>query len=282
MGVMGDSLTAAALADLPIPNAGPAAEDRIRAWAVQGNDSRIIFENKSTFSWATGHRISSHYLRLQNWLHRNGDKRRLDALNVAYPGNTSYALAGQVKQIVQAMASGKYDALKYTTILIGANDACSTATPTGTPTEILRANVFATLQQLAGIRQDEPTRVMVVGIPRIPNLATPEFRKASTIFGLSCETVRNKILRECDSLLSWTTPEEYSEKMQIVDDVNRTLRQVVEEANATFPNLQVIYSNRLYDLAIPVSVLAIDCFHPNPYGQSALSDQVWMDQPWFD
>lgn len=283
MGVMGDSISAATLADLPIPWASPAPpEEQIRRWAAQEKDPRFIFENKRTFSWASGRKISSHYLKLLNWLRRNGELRPLDVLNAAYPGNKSGDLDGQVKQIVKAMQSGKYAALKYVTLLIGANDACSTTTPSGVPPETVQANILSTLKQLSAIQQDEPIRVIVVGIPRIPDLATSAYRDASTIFGLSCETVRNKVLNFCNSLLLWNTPAQYEMEMQIIDDINRAIRLTVIQANAVYPNLDVVYSNRLYDLSIPLNVLAVDCFHPNWYGQSAISDQIWMDQPWFE
>lgn len=281
MAVMGDSMTAASLADVPIPYADT-PEDQVRKWAEQGKDSRFIFENKFTLSWASGRAIDSHYKRLKRWLKGHGEKRPLDVLNVAFPGDTTYDLEGQAKQIVEAMDSGQYQAIKYLPILIGSNDACTSQTPIGTPLEAMHDNLKRALEILSMIHQSEPLRVILVGIPRIPDLGTKAFRNASTLFGLSCETVRNKILNFCNPLLLWNTPEEYGEKMQIVEDKNRLLRNFVQEANTRFPNIEMVYSNRLYNLAIPIQVLAADCFHPGKIAQSRISEEIWMDQPWFN
>jgi hypothetical protein len=165
--------------------------------------------------------------------------------------------------------------------LIGSNDACSEATATGLPVDIMRAHLWATLEKLNSIEQPEPIRVLLVGIPRIPDLGTPAFRNTKTVFGLKCETVRNEILHFCDPLLTWSSPQEYGQKMQIIEERNLLFRNLKKEWNASHPHLQLAYSNRLYQLPIPIELLAADCFHPGSTAQEAISRETWEDQPWF-
>lgn len=283
MGVLGDSISAATLADVPIPSeAELPPEELVRRWAADGLKPQFIIENKSALSWASGNRISSHYILLRNYLVRAGEKRKLEVLNVAFPGDETSDLPGQARKLLDAWKSGRYDAVKYITILIGSNDACNEDFDGGVPLERMQAHLMTTFKILSEIRQEEPVRIMLVGIPRIPNLATREFREASTLFGLKCETVRNKILGFCDPLLLWESDEEYGRHMQTVEDRNRLLRIVAKEVNSIHPNLDVLYSNRLYNLAIPIGVLAADCFHPGRVGQNAISREIWKDQIWFD
>src|SRR6185312_7361813 len=148
--------------------------------------------------------------------------------NVAYPGDTTYDLSAQIDHVVKSVNSGRYDEIAYVTVLIGSNDACTDETAVGTPLQTMHDNLMSMFAKLASIQQKDPIRVLLIGMPRIPDLGTPEYRNASTVFELSCETVRNKILKFCNPLLLWNTPEEYDAAMMVVEDKNRLLREVSE------------------------------------------------------
>lgn len=268
MGVLGDSISAGTLADLRIPR-----DDNVQP--------EFVFENKSTLSWASGRRIQSHLVRLRKYLKEAGDERELWVENLAVPGDNSSGLRKQAEKFVEAAQSGKYSGVKYITLLIGANDVCSPETPRGVPLDKVRQNILTAFAVLSRIKQEEPIRILMVGIPRIPELGVPSIRNSHTVLGLSCHTVRNGILRFCNSLLNWKTDDEFDEKMSIVEDMNRLLRSIAAEASLEFPNLDVAYSDRLSHRVVPRDYLAIDCFHPNATGQTALADETWVDQPWF-
>jgi hypothetical protein len=163
--------------------------------------------------------------------------------------------------------------------MIGSNDSC--IKNGGVPLEKMRANLMETFKILASIKQNEPIRILLIGIPRIPDLGAEYLKKRRTIFGLTCSRVRDKILRSCNSLILWETPEEYDRNMQVVEDRNRLLRQVAREADKKFQNLEIVFSNRLYNLEIPPEILAVDCFHPAKEAQRKISEELWPDQPWF-
>jgi len=167
MAVLGDSISAGSLADVPIPLQGT-PEEKVRKWADEGVSAQLVITNKSTYSWASGLKIRSQYRLLRTWLQKNDPGRRLDVLNVAWPGDRAVDLPAQVERVVEAMASGRYESLYYVTLLIGANDACASAQ--GTPLVKMREQLMQALTRLSSIRQSEPIRVFVVGIPRIPDL----------------------------------------------------------------------------------------------------------------
>jgi hypothetical protein len=280
MAILGDSIAAATLADLPIPDA-PTPEESVLAWRDQGYEAEWIYTNKRKLSWGSGEALRSHYVLLREWMARNEPGQSLEALNVAVPGSTTADLKDQVHRVLTALHSGNYRGLKYLAFTIGSNDACS-----GGDSNLLSDSVRRNLEEALtalwkGIPRGTPLRVLVVGAPRIPNLGTPAFLRAQTLFGLSCSTVRDHLLRMCTPLTVWTGNDQYLERLAIVERVNASLRSTALELESAFPGLEVAYSDRLFQLEIPLGALAADCFHPGKWAQELISTQTWRDQPWF-
>ncbi|NDD91172.1 hypothetical protein EBZ37_03710 [bacterium] len=285
MGVLGDSIAAGTLADVPIPHAST-PEESVRLWRDRGLESRLIYTNKKTLSWASGQEIQSHYVLLSDWLEKSGDARGLSVVNVSVPGSETGDLLGQVNQLLRSLKKGRYTGLKYVAVSIGANDACNTSLASEVPQERIHQNLFQALTRLyRGVRSLssslEPVRLLLVGPPRIPNLGAPAFVQAPTVFGLSCSLVRDSILRFCRPLTVWRDQGEYLDRLEVVETVNRILKSVAIELAAEFPGLQVVYSDRIFQLEIPLGALAADCFHPGRWAQEQISRQTWRDQPWF-
>ncbi|OFZ17951.1 MAG: hypothetical protein A2X94_08640 [Bdellovibrionales bacterium GWB1_55_8] len=278
MGVLGDSISAGTLSDLPLK---PCAKDAAKSAKRPGGVSaKFIYENKEKLSWASGRSVSSHFYLLKSYLLASGSPDSLRVENVSSPGDRTRDLPKQAAELMKQYREGNYSALTYATILIGANDACGKKG--ATPLDRMRAELLQTFAKIAEIQQEEPIRILLVGIPRIPDLGAPAIRRTHTpLLGLRCGVVRDRLLGSCRKLLSWRTEEEYHQAMNIVEERNRLLRSTAIEANATFPNLEIVYSNHLFDLEIPPAMLAIDCFHPSKRGQEAISREVWLDQPWF-
>lgn len=282
MGAIGDSISAASLADTSAVSQS-ATKGRSPAVALTPGElsARSLYENKGTFSWASGQDILSHFELLSSYLQGQADPSRLEVLNEAVPGDTTDDIGKQVGNLVWAMNGGQYSALKYVTLMIGANDACSTETPEGTPDARMRQNLMNFFAELAWIHQAEPIHVLVSSLPNIPQLGRPEIRDHSTLMGMSCEEVRSKILGFCTSLTTWNGEAEYESKLAIVEDKNHVLNQAVQDASAQYPSLRIVYSSSLFKQKISIDMLAADCFHPNQAGQQMLSELLWRDQPWF-
>jgi lysophospholipase L1-like esterase len=277
MAVLGDSISAGTLADTtlswPDLKYSPISHEQ----AAQDVASRMLWENKSTLSWASGSLIQSHFTHLKNALH----SKDLDIRNLAIPGSKAMDLLKQVDQLVVTMESGAYSELIYVTLLIGSNDACSSQTEDGTPNDQMLEGLFSALKRVAQIKQDSPIHILVAGIPRIPDLGKKEIRDTTTLGGLlTCATLRSYI-NNC-SLLSWETEADYQKKLQIVEAKNDVIRMAVEKASDAFKNLDIVFSNSPFQAVLTADLLAADCFHPNKIGQEQFAEGLWGDQPWFD
>src|SRR5439155_825991 len=121
--------------------------------------------NKTTYSWTSGSKISSHFERLKEYLRKSRPQTFLEVYNVSVPGATAKNLPKQVGKIVAKMKTGKFRALKYVTLMIGANDSCD-----DTPDDEFESSLLKTFEKLAEINQNEPIYVMVAGAPRIADV----------------------------------------------------------------------------------------------------------------
>lgn len=270
MVALGDSITAGFFADTHIQSLEP--------------DFTLNFPpftNKKSDSWASGKSIYSHYYLLRKALLESGDSTPLDMLNAAVPGDKAQDVIAQAKKVEKAMRSGKYELLKYVVLLIGANDACAKDAPYGTVEYKMRQSLKETFDILAEIHQGEPIRVLVAGIPKVPDLARAEVAHTKTLFGLSCHFFRDDFLRSCTPLLNWKTNEEYEKRVAIVEHTNEILQDAVVEANNSHSNLQVVFTNELFNTSIQPDFLAMDCFHPSREGQETISSTLWAQQPWY-
>jgi lysophospholipase L1-like esterase len=270
MAAMGDSITAGFFAD-----------SHLKTIAIPDLSILPPFTTKKSDSWASGQSIYSHYLLLETSLHQAGDLTPIDVDNEAVPGNQAADMLAQAQKIRKKMKKGHYQALKYVVLFIGANDACSDDTPLGTPEGTIRKGLEETFDVLSQIPQAEPIRVLMSGIPKIPDLARPEVTKSKTVLGLTCSFFRDDFLQSCTPLLNWKSNEEYEKRVAVVEHVNQILEDIAHETNARHPNLQVVFTNQLFNTAIGPQLLALDCFHPSREGQQTISTTLWAEQPWF-
>jgi len=285
MAILGDSIAAGTLADVPIPNA-PTPEESVRKWHDQGVQADFIYTNKKTLSWGSGEKIRSHYLMLREWRQAHGISAPLEVANLAVPGAETGDLLVQVNKLLEILRTGTYESLEYVALSVGSNDACNFSSISAVPDDLLRRKMVDALSALSrGMRSmariPVPIRVLLVGAPRIPNLGVPGFVEAQTLFGLSCGVVRDRILRYCRPLTVWSGLGEYHDRLAVVERVNGILKSVALEMSGEFPDLQVVYSDRLYQLEIPLGALAADCFHPGKWAQEQIAKRTWEDQPWF-
>jgi len=249
---------------------------------------RPFLENKGTLSWATGERIPSHFLRVKAALEGRGeDVSRLGALNISVPGSKSIQVLEQVRSLPRELARLGNPRIEYLAMTVGANDACiSTAGPV-VPDEEFEQNAreilsgLAAAAEQAGARPESPLRILVAGIPKIPDSGAVEFWKHEIWAGLTCETVRRKVFKFCPNLLDWTDEAGYRDRMAQVDRKNGILRRIVAESKDLFPGIDAVFGEGLAGIAFTPDDLALDCFHPNALAQQKMSGALWTDQPWF-
>jgi lysophospholipase L1-like esterase len=272
MAAMGDSMSAASLAGTYLQ---PVPQDRPRDGL--GGDGQL-YENRSSFSWTTGLNIRSHYVRLRDIYRRNGEE--LAVFNIAEPGAMSEKLLAQADWIRKKMKDG-YRRLAYVTLLIGGNDSCSGKTPEGIPNEEIRENILKALAKLSEIKQDRPIRVLMVSLPKIPDLKLPAIANRETFLGLHCLDLFKSPAFYCKNLAKWRTPAEYRREVGVMERKWQTLRDVASEARTRFPNLDIAFASSFEKLSITGDHLASDCFHPNAKAQDMMSEAFWAEQPWY-
>lgn len=238
-------------------------------------------EHKGSLSWATGASVDSHYVRLTRHLNKvTGGRGQLRWANVAHSGARAKDLEQQADEILAWWDSDRYKSIAYVTLLIGANDACTTIFPGGTPSDDMAWQLRKFFAKLATIRQKDKIRILVAGMPRIPDLGFEPFRHHPLGRRMTCAAIQH-LTKFCPSLVDWEDPKQYWENLAVVIRKNAILEHIVRESRRKYPNLDVRWTDTLFNADIAVKHLAKDCFHPNALGQDAISEKLWEAQPWF-
>jgi lysophospholipase L1-like esterase len=210
-------------------------------------------------SWSTGgdSAIGSHYVRI---LKKNAAISGRN-LNDARSGAKAVDLDGQA---ATAVSQG----VEYVTVLMGANDACTSSESTMTPVSTFRAQVEAALTR---IQNGLPNaRVFVSSIPDIKRLwfigkDSSSARSAWSGFGICQSMLANP------QSTAQADVDRRARVQQRVIDFNTQLQQVCAlnphckyDGNATF-SYQFVFSQ----------VSGWDYFHPNKSGQTALASTTY-------
>jgi lysophospholipase L1-like esterase len=249
-------VAAADVAHVGYPSSIASAGDSItRAF----NTCSFPFVDCPQNSWSTGSSgtVNSHY-------------RRILAANPAISGRNyndaktgarMNALGGQVTTAVSQAAG-------YVTILMGANDICTSSVSTMTPTATLAAQLQAALQTLSTGAPN--ARIYLVSIPNVYHLWEVLHTNLAAVLTWTLGGI-------CQSLLANPTsnaPADVARRQQVyqrtVDD-NAALANVCAgfihcrfDGNAAF-NLQFV----------PSDVSTRDYFHPSVSGQARAAAATW-------
>ncbi len=308
MVAVGDSMTAGTFANTTAaPLQAPLTSDMTQivsryqaqpALLGQGDDLKTSFfkfllrpflETKNRYSWATGLQIESHFLRLKESIARSLGMggRSLGNLNLSIPGSQSLQILDQVRALPDRLLEIGNPRIDYLAMTLGSNDACiSTAGPVVPDeefTELVRA-IFSALADAAtknGRSAEDPLKVLVAGIPPIPAAGEKRFWEHRVLPGLRCRTIRRKIFPFCPNLLNWRDENEFRERMDEVARKNTIIEQGIAEANASMPQVDLVFGSSLTQIRFEPEDLAFDCFHPNSRAQQRMADLLWQDQPWY-
>ena len=234
------------------PNAMAALGDSITTAYNTGG----FFTDAKQNSWSTGTTTSVNSL-----------YNRILAQNPAISGkNFNYAVSGKKMVDLNGQAGLLPSTVEYVTILMGANDLCTTSTSNMTSVANFTAQ-FSTA--LATIAQKAPNaKIYVISIPNVYNLwsVLKDNRSARSTWAL---------FRICQSLLANPTSTTYDPSRQLVKDRNVAFNAALasvcaQNANCRFDN------NAVFNTPFLASdVSTRDYFHPNLTGQAKLAATAW-------
>ena len=204
-------------------------------------------------SWATGTdpRVASLRQRLAGVDGEGAGEEPLGA-NLAVPGARAADLAAQAAQ-VDLPGPG------LVTVMVGANDVCTSSAATMTPPAAFRASIDAALAQ---VRSRAPqASVLVTSVPDVVAVAA----------GLEGEAVARATwarTRACRSVLDGAAPAEVSQR---VDDLDRELVEACAAVEGCTHDGGAVSAWRpaLDDLS------EVDAFHPSVTGQAQLAEALW-------
>ncbi|WP_307845518.1 GDSL-type esterase/lipase family protein [Planomonospora sp. ID67723] len=211
-------------------------------------------------SWAAGDHpeVRSHYLRLRAADGAIGGNN----VNLAVPGATSADLAGQMGRAVARRAD-------YVTILIGAQDACTSEERRMTPVAVYRQRVAEALRLF---RQGRPAgRVFVASIPDLKRLWQ---------VGKDNAVARGfwSVARICPTMLAKPTSAAAADRAR-----RDRVRARVEAYNAALARVCAAYGpacrfdgNAVFDYRFTLEhVSRWDYFHPNADGQRLIARETF-------
>jgi lysophospholipase L1-like esterase len=254
MVAMGAPTVAAAEEPIPVPSSMASLGDSI----TRGFNACGFFFDCTSRSWSTGANdgVTSHYERLQAI-----DPNMSSRSNLARTGAKVAELPAQAQNAVDRAAG-------YVTVLMGANDACTSSEATMTSVADFRASVTATFNNFAAA--SAPPHVLVTSIPDIHRLW--EIGKDSS----SARTAWSSY-NICQSMLANPTSTADA-------DVQRRarVRQRVVDYNAVYADVCAAHAFCTYDggavFAYPFRLSQMsgwDYFHPNTSGQNVLAEVSW-------
>jgi lysophospholipase L1-like esterase len=241
----------------PLPSSMAAIGDSI----TRAYDVCCSYGDHPGQSWSTGATsydgITSHYERI----------RQLNPAITGHGYNDAVSGAKMSAAPTQAGQAANQGA-RYVTILLGANDLCTSSPSTMTSTEAFRAQFSQAMTIL--MAQDRKPYVFVSSIPNIYQLW--QVLHTNSLARWVWSTARI-----CQSMLGATRTEA---ERQLVLDRERAFNQILATKCAMYPRCRwdggAVYNYRFS--ASQVSTL--DFFHPSLSGQAALARVTWAASWW--
>jgi len=250
--------SASAQAAPPAPNSMASIGDSM----TRAADVCCWYGDHPANSWSTGGAswdgIASHYERLRvlnagiaghNYNDARSGARMSDA-----PGQAQSAVSQQVG---------------YVTILMGANDVCTSSPATMTAVDTFRGQFRQTLQTLTGGLPGQ-ARIFVASIPDVYRLW--QLYHTDWLAQLVWDAANI-----CQSLLA---PDRTEAQRQAVRERNMVFNAVLQEECAAYANCRYD-DNATFEFQFSRShVSKLDYFHPSLSGQAALAQTTWTHSWW--
>jgi lysophospholipase L1-like esterase len=241
----------------PLPSSMAAIGDSI----TRAYDVCCSYGDHPGQSWSTGYTsydgIASHYERIRQVNSAITGR----GYNNAVTGAKMSAAPGQATQAVNQGA-------RYVTILLGANDLCTSSPSTMTSPEDFRAYFSRAMATLLAPGQDR-----YVFVSSIPNL----YQLWQVLHTNSLARTVWAAANICPSMLGATRIE--AQRQQVVDR-ERAFNQILAEVCVSYSRCR--WDNRaVYSYSFSASqVSSLDFFHPSLSGQAALARVTWAASWW--
>jgi lysophospholipase L1-like esterase len=241
----------------PLPSSMAAIGDSI----TRAADVCCYYGDHPGQSWSTGYTsydgIASHYERIRQLNPAIAGR----AYNDAVSGAKMDDAPGQATQALGQHA-------RYVTILMGANDLCTSSPSTMTSTGSFEADFKSTMAIL--MAQNPRPYVFVSSIPNIYQLWT-------VLKGNSLARWAWANFHICQSMLGATRTEA---ERQLVVDRERAFNQILADVCAQYPRCRWD-GGAVYNYPFSASqVSTLDFFHPSLSGQAALAKVTWNASWW--
>jgi hypothetical protein len=212
-------------------------------------------------SWSTGYTsydgIASHYERIRQLNSAITGRGYNDAVT----GAKMSAAPGQATQAVGQSA-------RYVTILLGANDLCTSSPSTMTSPEDFGAYFSQAMATLLAPGQDR-----YVFVSSIPNI----YQLWQVLHGNSLARWAWANFHICQSMLGATRTEA---ERQLVVDRERAFNRILADVCAQYPRCRWD-GGAVYNYQFSASqVSSLDFFHPSLSGQAALARVTWGASWW--
>jgi lysophospholipase L1-like esterase len=228
------------------------------------NTGTFPYSDNPTASWSTGtsSTVNSHYSRLLGLYPAIGGK----VWNDAKSGAKIADLAGQMTKVVGQKPG-------YVTVLMGANDVCTSSEAAMTSVADFRTRFTTAMDTVTGGSPD--TLVYVASIPNIQQLW-------SVLKGSSSARSVWSLFKVCPSMLANPT----STKPADVDRRARVLQRE-KDFNSVLAEVCALYTQCRFDnLAVfntsltASDITTRDYFHPSVAGQKKLASVTWGAGYW--
>jgi lysophospholipase L1-like esterase len=247
-------------ATIALPNSIASTGDSITR-AYDSTSNGCFLSDCPQYSWSTGTAgktsVNSQYLRI---LAANSAVRN-NVYNDAKTGAKMVDLDGQLKT---AASQG----VQYATVLMGANDVCTSSISTMTATSTLQSQFQTALTDF--FAADPNAHVFVSSIPNVYQLWSLEHTNGTAEFEWQSFGI-------CQSMLSSSNTE--ADRQTVVAqeqaDNNALTTVCAQFANCKWDNLAT------YNYAFMTSdISTIDYFHPSISGQNTLAGITWGASYW--
>lgn len=258
--VLSFSTASAAVADPAIvgyPNSIAATGDSI----TQGYDADAVYppSERPQYSWSTGtdSAVQSFYERILAADPAIGG----NAFNDSATGSNMVDLSGQVATAISQHA-------EEVTILIGANDVCTSSEATMTPVSTFHSQFAAAMKTLSHGLPD--TRIYVVSIPSVYQLWSVLHNNASAQFVWSFGSICQSMLANPTS----TAPADVARRAAVLQretDFNTQLKKVC----ARYIHCRFDKDAVFKDPLAASDANTLDYFHPSITGQALLASVAW-------